>query len=89
MYTTTQEKGAVTPQETEPDLPVSDRSFWQRCGLTVAYRGVRGTEYNRPGSHGLAGISPFEGGHNYLVGGSLLLIILRLLPGPYVFFFLI
>ena len=36
------------------------------------------------GAVGLAGMSPFEGGHNYLVGGSLLLIILCLLPGPYV-----
>ena len=29
--TRTQEKGAVTPQETDPDLPVVSRSLRQRC----------------------------------------------------------
>ena len=52
VHTRTQEKGAVTPQETEPDEWVS-RSLQRRCGLTVAGRGVRGTEYNSPGSHGV------------------------------------
>ena len=36
VYTRTQEKGEVTPQETESDLPVSVRSLWWRYGSTVA-----------------------------------------------------
>ena len=39
MPTGTQGKGAVTSQETQPDLPVSG-SLWQGCGLTVACRMV-------------------------------------------------
>ena len=39
-------------QKTEPDVPVS-RSFWQRCGSTVACCRARGTEYSSPGSCGL------------------------------------
>ena len=50
VYTRTQEKGEVTPQETESDLPVSVRSLWWRYGLTVAWRWVRDTNYNSPGS---------------------------------------
>ena len=30
------EKGAVTPQETDPDLPGSGHSLQGRCGLVVA-----------------------------------------------------
>ena len=37
MYTRTQEKGAVTPQETEPDLPVSIQEsvaeVWVNSGI--------------------------------------------------------
>ena len=33
-------KGAVTSQETEPDLPVSVWSLEWRCGSTVAYYGA-------------------------------------------------
>ena len=37
VHTRTQEKGAVTPQETEPDLPVSDQESpaeaWVGSGL--------------------------------------------------------
>ena len=37
VHTRTQEKGAVTPQETEPDLPVSVQESlaeaWVSCGL--------------------------------------------------------
>ena len=40
-----QEKGAVSPQETEPDLPVSVQESPGRCGLTVACCGIRSTEY--------------------------------------------
>ena len=52
MSTRTKEKGAVTPQETEPDLPVSVQEspvdMWVDSGLLW----VRGTEYNSPGSVG-------------------------------------
>ena len=44
MHTRTQEKGAVTPQETKPDLPVSVRSLRWRCGSTVACCRVGVTE---------------------------------------------
>ena len=36
VYTRTQEKGAVTPQEADPDLPVSVKSLRWRCGSVVA-----------------------------------------------------
>ena len=42
VHTRTQEKGAVSPQETEPDLCVCvSRSLWQRLVLTVSCSGVR------------------------------------------------
>ena len=41
VCTRTQQKGAVTPQETDPDLP---RSLQQRCGSVVACCRVGGTE---------------------------------------------
>ena len=47
-----QEKGAVIPQETEPDLPVSG-SLCQRHGSTVACCGIRGTRRSSRGSHDL------------------------------------
>ena len=59
VHIRTQEKGAVTPQVTEPDFPVSVQSPRQRHGLTVACCRVRDTEYNSPG------ISPLEGGCHY------------------------
>ena len=43
----TQEKGAVTPQKTERDLPVS---VWESV---VACHGVRSTDSNSPGRHGV------------------------------------
>ena len=53
VHSRTQEKGAVTPQETEPDLPghvlESPVEAWVDSGL----HGVRGTEYNSFGSHGM------------------------------------
>ena len=56
VYTRTQEKGAVTPQNTEPDLPVSAQESpaeaWEDSSLLHA-------EYNG------GGISPFEGGRHY------------------------
>ena len=52
MSTRTQEKGAVTSQETDPDLPVSARNLQWRPRLAVACYRVRGTE---------CGTGPFEG----------------------------
>ena len=43
LCTRTQEKGAATPQETDPDLPGMTRSLWQRCGSAVSCCRVRGT----------------------------------------------
>ena len=56
----TQEKGAVTHQETDPDLPVSVRSLQQRHGLVVTCCRVQGTECSS------ACMGPFEGGRHYL-----------------------
>ena len=39
-----QDKRAVTPQETDPDLPVVSRNLWLRHGLAVACCRVGGTE---------------------------------------------
>ena len=58
VCTRTQEKGAVTPQETDPDLSVS--VLWQRCGSAVACCRVGGTECSN------ACMGPFEGAHHYL-----------------------
>ena len=44
MYTRTQDRGAVTPQETDPDLPLSVQESHWRCGPLVARCQVRGTE---------------------------------------------
>ena len=56
MCTRTQNKGAVTPQETEADLPVSVQEAlveaWVNSGLLQSW----GTEYNS------ACTNPFEGG---------------------------
>ena len=53
VHTWTQEKGAVTPQETEPELPVtvqeSPVEAWVNSGLPE----VRSTDYNSPGSHSM------------------------------------
>ena len=65
MCSRTQKKRAVTPQETEPDLPVSVREspaeMWVHSGL------LRGQRHWLQQSWELwhAGISPFEGGHHY------------------------
>ena len=53
VCTRTQEKGAVTPQETEPDLPVSvQESLAETCVYSGLLQG-RGTECNSPGSLGM------------------------------------
>ena len=50
VHIRTQEKGAVTPQETEPDLLVSTleppAEVWVDSGLLWG----QGSDYNRPGS---------------------------------------
>ena len=43
VCTRTQEKGAVTPQETDPDLPMSVQSLLWRCGSLVACWRVGGS----------------------------------------------
>ena len=49
VHTRTQEKGAVTPQETESNLPVNVRESPSRPGSTLACHGVRGTGSSSPG----------------------------------------
>ena len=64
MCTRTQEKEAVIPQETDPDLPVSVQEspaeVWVQGAEAVACCRVWGTEYSS------ACTGPFEGGHHYL-----------------------
>ena len=57
VHTRTQERGSVTPQETEPGLPVSVQESLVELWINSA---VRDTEYNTPG------IKPLEGGCHYL-----------------------
>ena len=49
MHTRTQEKGAVFPQETEPDLPVSVQESLVEVWVDGGLPRVRGTNYNSPG----------------------------------------
>ena len=60
MLTRTQDKGAVTPKETGPDLPVSVQESlveaWVGSGLLQGW----GTECSS------ACMGPFEGGHHFL-----------------------
>ena len=44
MYTRTQEKGAVNPQETDPDLPVGFKESLAEAWVGVGLYRVRGTE---------------------------------------------
>ena len=60
MRTRTQEKGAVTPQETDPDLPLSVQESPAEAGLALACCRVGGTERSR------ACMGPSEGGRHYL-----------------------
>ena len=61
MCNRTQEKGAVTPQETTQTCPWASRSLRQRHGLVVACFRVRDTEHAQQCMHGT-----FEGGRLYL-----------------------
>ena len=54
-----QEKGAVSSQESKPDLPMSVQESLAEAWLTAACCWVRGTEYNSSSQ------SPLEGGHHY------------------------
>ena len=60
MHTRTQEKGAVSPQETDADLPVSVQESLVEVEVVVACFRVGGTVCS-PASMG-----PFEGGYHYL-----------------------
>ena len=61
VHTRTQEKGAVTPQETKPDLPVSVQESPAEAWVSGGLLQGRGTECARGGCTG-----PFEGGRHYL-----------------------
>ena len=60
VHTRTQEKGGVTPQETDPDLAVSVQESWQRRGSAMAYFRFWGTECSS------VCMGPFEGSRHYL-----------------------
>ena len=60
VCTRTQEKGAVSPQVSEQELPVSVQESPVEGGLTVACCRVGGTEHNSECT------SPFEGGGRFL-----------------------
>ena len=60
MCTRTQEKGAVTPQDTDPDLPMSVQESLAVAWVSSGQLQVRGTEC------GNVCMGPFEGGCHYL-----------------------
>ena len=60
LCTRTHEKGAATPQETDPDLLWVSRSLWRRHGSAVACFRAGGTECSSDC------MGPSEGGHYYL-----------------------
>ena len=60
VHTRTQEKGAETPQETDPDLPVSVQESAVKALASGACCRVRGTE------SGSVCTGPFEGGRHCL-----------------------
>ena len=53
VHTRTQEKGVVTPQETEPDSPVSVQESSSEAWVNSGLLQVRDTEYNSSRSHGV------------------------------------
>ena len=53
VCTRTQEKGAVTPQKTEPDLPVSVQGSPAESRVDSGLPRSIGTECHSPGSHGM------------------------------------
>ena len=60
VCTMTQEKGAVTPQETDPDLPGNVQESPVKVWVAVACCRVRGAECRS------TCMGPFEGGRHYL-----------------------
>ena len=60
MCTRTQEKGAVTPQEIDPDLPVSVQKSLTEAWVVGSYCSVGGTVCSS------TCVGPFEGGCRYL-----------------------
>ena len=60
LHTRTHKKGAVTPKDDDPDLPMSVQESLVRHGLVVACCRVGGTECSS------ACMGPFKGGHHYL-----------------------
>ena len=60
VCTRTQEKGAVTPLETDPDMPMSVQESLEEAKVSSGLHRVGGTECSS------ACIGPFEGGHHYL-----------------------
>ena len=60
LHTRTQEKGAATSQETDPDLPGSVQSLQKNMGQCWLAAGLGGTECHS------ACMGPFEGGPHYL-----------------------
>ena len=61
---TTQEKGAVTPQETEPGLPVSVQGSPAVKGRQWPAEGSRALNATVLGARHV-GIKPFDGGRHY------------------------
>ena len=60
VHTRIQEKGAVTPQETDPDLPISVQESLAEAWVSSDLLQVRATECSS------ACMGPLEGGHHYL-----------------------
>ena len=61
----TQEKGAVTPQKTEPDLPVSVQESPAEAWVDRGLPWAQGHWIQQSWKPWHAGISPFEGGCHY------------------------
>ena len=53
VHTRTQEKGAVTPQGTEPHLPVIVWDSLVEVWVTMACCGARSTDHSSPERHGM------------------------------------
>ena len=65
VCTRTQEKGAVTPEETESDLPVSVQESPVEAWVDSGLLGDQGHGIQQCRELQSAGLSPFEGSHNY------------------------
>ena len=65
VCTRTQEKGAVTPEETESDLPVSVQESPVEAWVDSGLLGDQGHGIQQSRELQSAGLSPFEGSHHY------------------------